>query len=290
MPELPEVETVRRDVESEFAGRRIGTVATGGARTLRRHGDPHGFVERVRGRKLVATGRRGKYLLLPLDSGDVVVVHLGMSGQLLLAGVGDPPVRHTHVAFGFEDGRELRFVDPRTFGEVFVSTPAAVGAAPPELAHLGMDPLGADLPGGDLPGADLARAEARFVALLAGRTTKLKPLLMDQTRVAGIGNMYADEILFAAGLRFDRPAGSLSAEEARRLYRSAVAVLSDAIVHRGSSLADEQYRDLYGRVGGYQRFHRVYAREGSPCSRCSGPVERVKAAGRSNFYCPGCQS
>ena len=283
MPELPEVETVRRDVESEFAGRLIEDVHAGGVRTLRRHRDPKELEQRVRGRKLVDTGRRGKYLMMNLDSGDVVVVHLGMSGQLLLAGVGDPQVKHTHVALSFDDGRELRFVDPRTFGEVFVSAPVPPGGVPAELSHLGLDPLAPD--GEDEPDA----TEQRFVTLLGGRTTRLKPFLMDQTRVAGIGNMYADEILFAAGLRFDRPAGSLDEDEARRLFRSVVAVLSDAIVHRGSSLADEQYRDLYGRVGGYQALHRVYAREGSPCPRCGGPVERARSGGRSNFYCPGCQ-
>lgn len=284
MPELPEVETVRRGVEAEFAGRLIEEVHAGGFRTLRRHADPAELVERTRGRKLVGTGRRGKYLMMHLDSGDVVVIHLGMSGQLLLAAGGEPAVRHTHVAFGFDDGRELRFVDPRTFGEVFVSVSAAAGAAPPELSHLGLDLLvGADGDGPDW-------IEDRFVALLAGRPTRLKPFLMDQTRIAGIGNMYADEILFAAGLRFDRPAGSLGEDEARRLFRSAVAVLSDAITHRGSSLADEQYRDIYGRLGGYQGLHHVYAREGLPCPRCAAPIERVRSGGRSNFYCRRCQS
>ena len=294
MPELAEVETVRRDVDGEFAGRVIDHVSATGIRTLRRHHHPGELVERVQGRKLLGAGRRGKYLLMHLDSGDVVVIHLGMSGQLLLAVPDDPPVRHTHVAFTFDDGRQLRFVDPRTFGEVFVTTAAGPGAVPAELSKLGLDPLAPD-PGPDPgdgpgPGGDARPAEDRFVAVLAGRATRLKPLLMDQTRIAGIGNMYADEILFAAGLRFDRPAGTLGEDDARRLFRAAVAVLSDAVAHRGSSLADEQYRDLYGRLGGYQALHNVYAREGSPCRRCSTPIERVKAGGRSNFFCPRCQS
>ncbi|HET9075537.1 MAG TPA: bifunctional DNA-formamidopyrimidine glycosylase/DNA-(apurinic or apyrimidinic site) lyase [Acidimicrobiales bacterium] len=277
MPELPEVETVRRDVHAEFAGLVVEDVRATGVRTLRRHGRPGELVERARGHKLVGTGRRGKYLLLGLDSGDVVVVHLGMSGQLLRAQAGQAQVRHTHVVFGFEGGVELRFVDPRTFGEVFVAGPAGVDMELDELAHLGIDPLGG-------PGT-----EARFAGLLAGRGTRLKPLLMDQTRVAGIGNMYADEILFEAGLRFDRPAGSLTGGEVRRLFRAMTATLNRAIEHRGSSLADEQYRDLYGRVGDFQRLHRVYAREGAACPRCATPIARVKAGGRSNFFCPGCQ-
>ena len=277
MPELPEVETVRRDVHSEFAGRVIEDVRATGIRTLRRHARAEELIERAAGRKLVDTGRRGKYLLLRLDSSDVIVVHLGMSGQLLRVPAGGPAVKHTHVAFGFEGGVELRFVDPRTFGEVFVAGPAGIDAELEELAHLGLDPLGG-------PGT-----ETRFLEMLAGRATRLKPLLMDQTRVAGIGNMYADEILFEAGLRFDRPARTLGGEEGRRLFAAMTTVLTRAIEHRGSSLADEQYRDLYGRVGDYQRHHRVYAREGMPCPRCGTPVQRVRAAGRSNFFCPACQ-
>ncbi len=277
MPELPEVETVRRGVDAEFVGRVIRSVAAGGVRTLRRHGHPGELVERVRGRRLLGTGRRGKYLTLGLDSGDVVVVHLGMSGQLLKAAAGDPPVKHTHVTFGFDGGAELRFVDPRTFGEVFVTAPAGSGGVLPELAHLGVDPL------------EGIPEQGTLAALLAGRSTRLKPLLMDQTRIAGIGNMYADEILFAAGLRFDRPAGSLTSAEVERLWRAMVTVLNAAIVHRGSSFADEQYRDLYGKLGGYQHLHTVYAREGRPCPRCGTPVERVRFGGRSNFFCAGCQ-
>ena len=261
----------------EFAGRLICEVSAGGVRTLRRHGHPDELVARVRGQRLLGAGRRGKYLTLGLGSGDVVVVHLGMSGQLLKAAAGAPLVRHTHVVFGFDGGAELRFVDPRTFGEVFVTAPVQPGGELRELAHLGVDPL-----------EGIADRDG-LAALLAGRTTRLKPLLMDQTRIAGIGNMYADEILFAAGLRFDRPALTLGLEEVDRLHRAMVSVLNAAVAHRGSSFADEQYRDLYGKLGGYQRLHNVYAREGLACPGCGAPIERVKSGGRSNFFCPSCQ-
>jgi formamidopyrimidine-DNA glycosylase len=275
VPELAEAETIRRDVAEVFAGREIIDVAVTGIRSVRRHPDPAEFVARVRGRRLEAAGRRGKYVILDLSGGDAVVAHMGMSGQLLLARPDEEARRHTHVRFTFDEGPELRFVDPRTFGQMWVTRPVA--GQIPELAHLGFDPL------------EDPEAEKRLSALVT-RPTRLKPLLMDQSRIVGIGNMYADEILFAAGLRPDRPAASLSIPEARRLYRAMVSVLRAAIRHRGSSLADEQYRDLFGRVGGYQKLHKVYAREGRPCVRCGTPVERARSGGRSSFYCPSCQT
>ena len=275
MPELAEVETIRRDVEQIYSGRVIRRVDVHGLRSVRRHADPEELQRRVTGRRLLGAGRRGKYLTLLLDSHDAVVAHMGMSGQLLQAAPDDDLLPHTHVRFGFDAGPDLRFVDPRTFGQMWVTTP--VEGEIPELSHLGFDPL------------EDPAAEQRMIELLA-RPTKLKPLLMDQSRIVGIGNMYADEILFAAGLRPDRPASSLSAPEAKRLFRSAVAVLTDAIRDRGSSLADEQYRDLFGRTGQYQERHRVYAREGQECRRCGGTVARVRAGGRSWFFCPDCQA
>jgi formamidopyrimidine-DNA glycosylase len=277
VPELPEVETIRRDLDKEFAGKRIKKVEATGARTLRRHSQPGEFVSRLEGRKLLSTVRRGKYLLMRLDSGDVAVVHLGMSGQLLRADPKEPIGKHTHVVISFAGGGQLRFVDPRTFGEMFVTVPDALEEELPELAHLGFDPL------------DGQMAWMTFGALVTARKTKLKPLLMDQRFIAGIGNMYADEILFNAGLRPDRRSETLTPQEIRRLYRAMQETLQDAIKHRGSSLADEQYRDLFGGVGEFQRLHNVYDREGEPCFRCRNTIVRTKASGRSTFCCPKCQ-
>ena len=275
MPELAEVETIRRDVDRLYVGLRITSVAATGIRSVRRHPIEGEFAARITDRKVVAAARRGKYLLLPLDDGQAVVAHMGMSGQLLTTDAAAPLAKHTHVRLGFEDGRDLRFVDPRTFGQMWVSI--FDGETVPELAHLGFDPL------------DDPAAARKVAALVSGRPTRLKPLLMDQNRIVGIGNMYADEILFAAGLRPDRPAASLSPADAKRLHRAMVSVLTAAIKHRGSSLADEQYRDLFGRIGEFQKRHQVYAREGLTCFRCGGLVERVQRGGRSSFFCAECQ-
>jgi formamidopyrimidine-DNA glycosylase len=277
MPELPEVEIIRRDIEKEFVNKRIKSVDVTGVRSVRRHLTPQDFIDRTEGRKLIGTRRRGKYLLLKLDNGDVLVAHLGMSGQLLSVDPKEATAKHTHVVLSFASGPQLRFVDPRTFGELFVTAPERIKDEVPELAHLGFDPL------------DQQMAWTTFGELLAARKAKLKPLLMDQRFVAGIGNIYADEILFTAGLRHDRSSDTLTPQEVRRLYRSLIETLQEAIKHRGSSLPDEQYRDIFGDLGEFQRLHNVYDREGEACPRCRSTIVRVKTNGRSSFFCPQCQ-
>jgi formamidopyrimidine-DNA glycosylase len=278
VPELPEVETIRRDLDKEIVGKKIKEVEATGLRTIRRHKNKKDFVAKLEGRKVTGVLRRGKNLLVKLDGGDALVIHLGMSGQLLRAkGPKEPLAKHTHVVITFTQGGQLRYVDPRTFGELFVTSLDGIEEVVPELAHLGFDPL------------DDVMSWNAFGAKLQARKAKLKALLMDQKVIAGIGNMYADEILWAAGLRPERTSESLSSQEVRRLYRSMVETLQEAIKHRGSSLADEQYRDLFGEVGGYQGEHKVYDLEGKPCRRCRTPIERVKATGRSTFFCPQCQ-
>lgn len=276
MPELPEVETVRRGVAGAFTGQRISEVLATGVRTTRRHQDVAEFVRRCEGQVVESVGRRGKYLLLGLGSGDAVVVHLGMSGQLLRAIPDDPEVRHTHVVWCMDGGVQLRFVDPRTFGEVFVTGPDAAGALP-ELARLGPDAL------------DGLPTWRSLAAVLAGRRTRLKPLLMDQHRVAGIGNIYADEILFASRLAGNCPANALTSAQVRRLHAAMRSILTAAIAHRGSSLSDAQYRDVDGAAGDYQLHHAVYGRGGQPCTRCGHPIVRRREMGRSSFSCPECQ-
>jgi formamidopyrimidine-DNA glycosylase len=272
VPELPEVEVVRRGLALEVAGRDVTSVAGTGARTVRRQ-PVEALVERLRGARLGEAGRIGKFLLVPLDDGaETLVIHLRMSGQLLLSAPDRPMARHTHAVLGLSDGRELRFVDPRTFGELFVA-PAPVAA----LAHLGPDPL------------SVGWSTAVLLKSLAGRTGRLKLLLMDQRFVAGIGNIYSDEALFEARLRFDRPAGSLSGDEVGRLHRAVRKTLREAVSHRGSSLRDAQYVDLFGAPGEYQNRHRVYGREGEPCPRCAAPVRRISLGGRSTFFCGTCQ-
>jgi formamidopyrimidine-DNA glycosylase len=278
MPELPEVEVVRRDLDREISGKRVKSVETHGARSVRRHKNAKEFVARLTGKKITGVTRRGKYLLVRLDGGEVLVVHLGMSGQLLRAkSAKEPMPKHTHVVITFTQGGQLRFVDPRTFGEMFVTEWDDLENQVDELAHLGLDPL------------EESMSWERFGALIASRHTKLKTALMDQAFLSGIGNIYSDEILFEAGLRWDRMTDSLSSEEVRRLYRAMVEVLQEAVKHRGSSLADAQYVDLFGKPGGYQELHHVYAREGQACPRCRRPVVRQRVGGRSTFFCEACQ-
>jgi formamidopyrimidine-DNA glycosylase len=282
MPELPEVEVVRRDLEREIVGKRIRRVEVDGLRSVRRHTDPAEFVTRLEGRTITGVDRRGKYLLCGLSgasgSADVLVVHLGMSGQLLFAAnARTARPKHTHVVLSFERGGQLRFVDPRTFGEMFVTARAEVEHEVSELAHLGIDPLSRGM------------SWEHFGDLMSKRRTKLKPLLMDQKFMAGIGNIYSDEILWGAGLRWDRGSDTLTDQEIRRLYRSMMETLQDAVKHRGSSLADEQYVDLYGRPGEFQHHHNVYAREGETCPRCRSTIVRLRVGGRSTFFCETCQ-
>jgi formamidopyrimidine-DNA glycosylase len=278
MPELPEVEVVRRDLEREVVGKKIKGVEVDGMRSIRRYRQRKQFTSELDGRKITAVSRRGKYLVMKLDDGNALIVHLGMSGQLLRAKSSREAVpKHTHVTITFTQGGQLRFVDPRTFGEMFVTPYEGIDDAVEELAHLGIDPL------------ESAMSWDYFGELVSQRHLKLKAALMDQKFLAGIGNIYSDEILFNAGLRWDRMSDSLSPEEIRRLYRALVETLQDAVKYRGSSLADQQYVDLFGKKGEYQLHHKVYAREGEACLRCRHVIVRQKTGGRSTFFCSACQ-
>lgn len=277
MPELPEVETVRRGLERHLVGRRIERVEVGRERSVRRT-SREAVIAGLTGTVVEAADRRGKYLLLPLDSGDVAMIHLRMSGQVLLAAADAQRPAHTHVVLHLDDGHEAWFVDPRTFGEVVVFDPDRVELELPELARLGVDPI----------------AEPFDVAVLRrafGTTARaLKPLLLDQHVIAGIGNIYADEILHRSRLRPDRPASSLERRHLVALHRSIVGVLTEAIDAGGSTLGDAQYVDLMGQGGSYQDDHRVYGRGGERCLTCGrGWVRRSVTGGRGTHWCPVCQ-
>ncbi|HEY5439546.1 MAG TPA: bifunctional DNA-formamidopyrimidine glycosylase/DNA-(apurinic or apyrimidinic site) lyase [Acidimicrobiales bacterium] len=300
MPELPEVETVRASLARDIVGKKIKAVAVTNGRLVRRHKTAKEFRALTEGHSIRSAERLGKNLVFGLDNGTHLVVHLGMSGQLLRAhSAKDLKPKHTHVVFTFVQGGELRYVDPRTFGELYVSKGPVEGEeveiskfarlsiggdglalrkAIPELAHLGIDPFE------DQIGWD------RFAAVLRSRSTALKAVLTDQDIMAGIGNIYADEILFAAGLRFDRESESLSTIEIRRLHRAIAEILTEAIKHGGSTLDDEQFVDPDGQPGTYQNFHQVYNREGLACFQCRQPIVRETVRARSTFYCPKCQS
>jgi formamidopyrimidine-DNA glycosylase len=279
--ELPEVEVMRRDLEKDVVGRRIKTAEVKGSRNamrvIRRHAKRKDFTSRLEGRKLTKVERRGKYVLLHLDSGDSLVTHFGMSGQFQ-RGNGRVVIEpHTHVVLTFQQGGDLRFLDPRTFGEMFVTSTDDLGKVK-ELQHIAIDPL------------DQVFTWPTFQYLLAQRAAKMKQLLMDQKFISGLGNIYSDEVLFAAGLRYDRLSDTLSSQEVRRLYRAIQETVQEAIKMRGTTLEDEAYVDLFGKPGEYQAELKVYGREGEPCRRCRSPIQTVKVSQRTSFFCPQCQS
>jgi formamidopyrimidine-DNA glycosylase len=279
VPELPEVETVRRGIAAQVVGRRITKVEVGRERTVRRT-SREALIDGLTGATLVAANRRGKYLLCPLDTGDELMVHLRMSGRLLVADAGTPRPPHTHVVMHLAGmpAQELWFVDPRTFGEVVVFDPANVAMEVPELARMGVDPITDGL------------GRAQLTSILHSRRRQLKALLLDQHVIAGIGNIYCDETLHLARLRWDRSSDSLTTREIGRLHDAILVVLTAAIDAGGSTLADTQYVDIEGEGGWFQMHHRVYDRGGQRCLTCGkANIVRVMVAGRSTCYCPRCQ-
>ena len=293
MPELPEVEVVRRGLEQHAVGRTVADVDPRHPRALRRHvAGPTDFVDRLRGRRIQAARRRGKYLWLPLaDSDEALLAHLGMSGQLVVVPPGTPDERHLRVKIVFEDGGpELRFVDQRTFGGLALSSghaPAVhrsggsdlvTGPAdvPLELAHVAADPLE--------EGFD----EVAFAAALRRRRTGVKRALLDQTLVSGIGNIYADEGLWRARLHYARATEGVNRPEITRLLAAVRAVFEEALRAGGTSF-DALYVDVNGQSGYFERSLAVYGQEGLPCPRCGTPIRRESFMNRSSFFCPRCQ-
>jgi formamidopyrimidine-DNA glycosylase len=276
LPELPEVETVRRGLERWVLDRRIEAVEVSHPRSIRRH--PAGeedFVALLEGRTLESALRRGKFLWLPLDSGDALVAHLGMSGQLLVKPPESPEEKHLRIRIGFEDGAgELRFVDQRTFGGLAV---AAGGAAlPASLEHIARDPIDPDFD------------DADFVTRLRARRTGLKRALLDQTLISGVGNIYADEALWRAQLHWARGTAGVTRAEGRRVLEAVREVLEDAIAVGGTSF-DALYVDVEGGSGYFENSLDAYGRAGEPCRRCGTAIARTKFMGRSSYWCRTCQ-
>jgi len=276
VPELPEVEVVRRGLERGVVGRTVARVEVGHPRAVRRHvAGGEDFRALLEGRTVTAAVRRGKYLWLPLDSGDALTGHLGMSGQLLVQPADQPDQVHLRVRIGFTDGgRELRFVDQRTFGGLAV---VAGGAElPSTVAHIARDPL------------DPLFDDARFVARLRARHTGVKRALLDQTLVSGIGNIYADEALWRARLHGGRPTELVTRRVAGELLGHVRAVLGEALEQGGTSF-DALYVSTDGVGGLFERSLNAYGREGEPCPRCGSAIRREVFMNRSSFSCPRCQ-
>jgi formamidopyrimidine-DNA glycosylase len=276
MPELPEVETVRQGLAKWATGRRIATVEVRHPRAIRRHlpGSAH-FAAVLSGRTMVDVRRRGKYLWIPLDSGDAIVAHLGMSGQLLFQPAGAPDEAHLRVRFTFADGDpELRFVDQRTFGGLAVSEGGA--ELPGEIAHIARDPL------------DPLFSDPAFTEALRRKQTEVKRALLDQSLISGVGNIYADEALWRAKLHGARPTGALTGPAVARLLGHVRDVLIEALGEGGTSF-DALYVNVNGESGYFDRSLAVYGREGEPCRRCGTPIRRESFMNRSSYSCPHCQ-
>jgi formamidopyrimidine-DNA glycosylase len=276
VPELPEVEVVRRGLAEFLTGRTVDTVEVLHPRPVRRHAaGPEDFVSRLKGQVFAEPARRGKYLWLPLTSGDAVLTHLGMSGQFRVQPVGAPDEPHLRVRFRFADGGgEVRFVDQRMFGGLSYSEGGA--ELPAEIAHIARDPF------------DPLFDPDEVVAKLRRRRTGLKRALLDQTAVSGIGNIYADEALWRAKLHYARATETMKPLQIRGIVEHAHAVMAEALNVGGTSF-DALYVNVNGESGYFERGLNVYGQEGSPCPRDGRPIRREPFMNRSSYRCPKCQ-
>jgi len=276
MPELPEVETVARGLQREVVGRTIVGLVLNKTDFI---DDPAALEARLPGRRILAVERFGKFMLIRLgppespqqdhDEG-ALLVHLGMTGMLRPQPVNVPQLKHTHVVMHLDDGRELRYVDPRRFGRMAYLSGEVLHD---ELLRFGADPLEVTLD--------------EFTRRIRQRHARIKALLLDQTVLRGIGNIYADESLWKTKIHPAQLGVRLKPEQVARLYRELQKILRRAIELHGSSISD--FLDAEGEPGEYQQHHRVYGREGKACSRCKATIRRVIVAGRSSYYCPRCQ-
>jgi formamidopyrimidine-DNA glycosylase len=291
VPELPEVETVRDGLERHVVGRTVESVTVLHPRPVRRdHRGPAGFAEALTGRRIAGARRRGKYLWLPLDNGDALLGHLGMSGQLLVQPVGAFDERHLRVRIvlsplveevakqpsrdHLDTPLELRFVDQRMFGGLSISAGGA--ELPPEIAHIARDPF------------DPEFDDDLFVRRVRTRHAGIKRLLLDQKLISGVGNIYADEALWRAKLHGERPGERLRPSQVRDVLAQARGVMAAALVQGGTSF-DALYVNVNGESGYFDRSLHAYGQEGLPCERCGTPIRRVEFMNRSSYFCPTCQ-
>ena len=273
MPELPEVETVKRTLEKKLAGLTFEAVKLHMPKIVRLP-TPEEFADSLAGKKITRLGRRGKYLLLHLSGGLTLVIHLRMTGRLVYTTPKTPLEKHTHAVFALSNGDQLRYTDIRQFGRMMLAPTAELDEMP-GLKTLGVEPLSGNFT------REFMKKE------LKRRRTRLKTLLLDQSFIAGLGNIYVDEALHRAGLHPERLAVGLSPRETTHLYQAIKDVLNEGINNRGTSFRD--YVDGDGRPGNYQEKLAVYSKEGKPCLKCGKPINRIRVAGRSSYFCPHCQ-
>lgn len=278
MPELPEVETLRNDLEHEIVGRKVTAVEVKAARTVRRHHNRKEFGKRLLGRRIAAIDRHGTYLVMELESGDALVAALGATGRLRRERSSAPMEPGTDAVITFSTGGGLRVLGMPPEGELFVAAGSELDDLP-ELHRAAIDPL-----------TDAFTWHSLGAGLLTERA-KLRPLLVGGDLIGGIGAIYADEILWTSGLRWDREASTLSPQEIRRLYRAIQEVLQDAVRLRGTSVGDDVWLDLHGNKGEYQNQLNAYQRDGQPCRRCRTPLAVHPLDERDRtYFCPRCQS
>lgn len=277
---LPEIETIRRDLDREVSGLRIKSVEVTDARPAKRSGGAKKFANRLEKVKITNVRRRGLYLIISLDSEDVIVAHLGNGGQLRRHANRDETEPNTAVSITFTKSGQLRLVDGAGDAELFLANAEKLVEEVPELDGLGIDPLDQPVPW------------RMFGQILVAQDAKLKTVLTDDRVVVGLGEMYSDEILFSAGLRYDRLTTSLGPQEVRRLHRAMVETLHDAAKHRGATLEDRLYVDVHGQPGGYGEYLNVFKRagqNGSPCPRCHRVIQKYRYRRRWTYYCEQCQ-
>jgi formamidopyrimidine-DNA glycosylase len=276
VPELPEVEVVRRGLDRWTAGRRIAEVEVLHPRAIRRHvAGARDFEAGLAGQSVLGASRRGKYLWLPLDGGGALLGHLGMSGQLLLQPSDAADETHLRVRVRFaDDGSQLRFVDQRTFGGL--SLEAMKDGLPLPIAHIARDPM------------DPEFDDDAFIRALRAKQTGVKRALLDQSLISGVGNIYADESLWRARLHYDKPSSTLTRQRAAALLAEVRAVLGEALAQGGTSF-DSLYINVNGESGYFARSLNAYGRAELPCGRCGGPIRRAAFMNRSSYYCPKCQ-
>ncbi|WP_407445158.1 bifunctional DNA-formamidopyrimidine glycosylase/DNA-(apurinic or apyrimidinic site) lyase [Rhodococcus sp. (in: high G+C Gram-positive bacteria)] len=280
MPELPEVEVVRRGLEAHVLGATIESVQVLHPRAVRRHEPgPRDLALQLTGQHIAAAERRGKYMWLVLEPGDIaLVVHLGMSGQMLVQPPTVPQEKHLRIRAVLDNGAELRFVDQRTFGGWALAPLLDVDGErlPLPVAHIARDPM------------DPRFDPAAVVKVLRGKHTEIKRALLDQTVVSGIGNIYADEALWRAKIHGNRPTDSLSGPKLRSVLEAAREVMGEALDQGGTSF-DALYVNVNGESGYFERSLNVYGQENLPCRRCGAPIRREKFMNRSSYSCPKCQ-
>lgn len=275
MPELPEVETVKRTLETNIIGKRITRVNVFLPKLVLPLGVDE-FKDNVEGSNISSLARRGKYLLIHLSSSFTLVISLRMTGRLVFVPPGEEIVedKHTHLIFDFQDGGHLLFNDIRKFGTMHCIPMDCVETCP-EIAKLGPEPLGSDF------------SEECIRERLKKTSRNIKQVLLDQTVIAGLGNIYADESLFAAGIHPETAANKLSDKQIHNLYLAIENVLSEAVLQKGTTIRD--YVDGSGKSGNYQWFLKVYGRKGKKCYSCDHEIQTVKLGGRTSSFCPGCQ-